>query len=885
MDKRVKWALLISSGATIVLLLIAALKENIFPEWREHRLTYAQILKEKVTDERTQALADSFSIAIDQNVIPALNRTDRCTTCHAGLGDPRMLNEEQPYRTHPGKILEIHPPGEFGCTICHEGQGLATETEDAHGADEHWPLPMLNNPYMYSTCAKCHDEQMLFGRVSLASQLDVPEGGQAAVLALGKRLVDQIGCRGCHILHGQGGTTGPDISFVGDKTRHDFDFSAFAPHEPREVPLWLRTHFREPEKISPGTVMPDLRLSAEDADALTAYAMSLRKRLTSAFYRPQLALDTPKPPPPTGEDLYNLMCSACHGTDGRESDVPGIRTPALNNVDSLAVASDDYYRHIIDKGRSDTAMPPWGPESENLTYKQIDKIVAHIRSWENDGPDLADISSKIGDVEMGRAYFAGLCRNCHGVMGKGDLGNALNSPTFLAIASDRFLAQTIVEGRPGTAMASWKHLNSQAVSDILAYIRSWQATAPTFEEVLEAKARYSDEDNVRVGAILYQGNCSGCHGTEGEGSIGPRLNSIDIVPIMDDEYLYRTITEGRPTTAMPTWRHLKAEQVAAIIAFLRSWNDAPPPTLAEAPPRGDYAVGEVHYNLACAQCHGVQGSGGVGPQLANPAFLSAASDDQLYHWIAYGRNQTAMMGFLPEAQGVVKLTREKIADVIAYIRHEASQNRQPVQRSGIGNAVLGRQIFDGNCAGCHGVNGVGASGPQLNNPTFLRSASDGFLAATIVMGRQGTAMRSMIHGQQGVGQIAPEQVQDVIGYMRLWDFDNRRRQARTITEMSERAIRSGKESFGRFCAGCHGPNGLGVTDGPDHFAPALNNREFLEAASDGFLLATIARGRSNTPMRPFGRGAGGIADLDGGAISDIVSYIRTWQDQYSSKGD
>ena len=62
------------------------------------------------------------------------------------------------------------------------------------------------------------------------------------------------------------------------------------------------------------------------------------------------------------------------------------------------------------------------------------------------------------------------------------------------------------------------------------------------------------------------------------------------------------------------------------------------------------------------------------------------------------------------------------------------------------------------------------------------------------------------------------------------------------------------------------------------FAPALNNPEFLDAASDGFLQATIARGRGRTPMRPFGESSGGIAALSESQISDIVSHIRNWDE-------
>ncbi len=530
-------------------------------------------------------------------------------------------------------------------------------------------------------------------------------------------------------------------------------------------------------------------------------------------------------------------------------------------------------------------MPAWGPDSDNLPKEQIDKLVAYLREWESEGAPLSEVSARRGKAATGRSYYNGLCRNCHGSKGEGGIGNALNSPTFLSIASDQFLAETIVHGRPGTAMASWKHLSAQAVSDLLAYLRSWEEAPASLEAVRKARWSRPYQESVAAGGTLYNGNCAGCHGRDGEGGIGLTLNTPDLLSVVNDEYLYRAIVEGRSTTAMASWKHLSAEQVSDIILYLRSWRNAPRRTAASVPAHGDYALGEVHYRVSCLPCHGEEGRGGVGPQLANPSFLNAASNEYLYHWIGEGRVGTAMKGFLAEGQGPTSLRPDQIMDVIAYLRFLGTRDNRPILRTGVGDARLGQQLYTGSCSGCHGVDGQGASGPQLNNPTFLRSASDGFLAATMVLGRRGTPMRSMIHGQPGIGQISPPQVQDIIAYLRGWDVPTTWRRPRAIAEMSKRAIDSGQKKFANFCAGCHGPSGRGVQDGPDHFAPALNNREFLEAASDGFLLATIARGRSNTPMRPFGIGAGGIAGLQSEEINDIVSYIRTWQEQPAPEGD
>ena len=856
LDRRNKILLLLASLATIALLVASALRENTYAEWRQTRLEYSRILESKAEDARGRSIAEQFSIGIDQIVLPELETRERCVTCHVGLEDPRMTEVALPFRTHPGNHLALHPPERFGCTVCHQGQPLATESTEAHGRIPHWPKPMFESRFLYSSCVQCHDRSAVLESAgeAAAEESSVASVG-ARLLARGELIFETTGCQGCHIVDGNGGTLGPDISFVGDKSIHDFDFSHFPRDGPRTISAWLERHFLEPDEISPGTIMPDMNLNQEDAAALTAFVLSLRSRDVPPSFVP-LGKPTAEEIEESlsGEQIYLKMCSACHGADGRSSDVPGIRTPALNNPDSLAVSSDDYYRFIIENGRSGTSMPSWGKDAGALSRDQIDLIVEHIRGWEAPGADPALVRARSGNPAMGKAYYRGLCANCHGVKGKGGLGNALNVPGFLSIASDEFIARTIIRGRPGTAMASWKHLPEQTVSDLLAYIRSWESTPPPFEEVNAALSNVPRETLLNEGKILFRGNCATCHGSEGEGSIGPRLISPGVVPAVDDRFLYRTITEGRPETSMPAWRGFDTQQVASLVTFLRDGTDYERLELPDPPPRGDYDLGQVLFATSCSQCHGVQGEGGVGPQLVNDAFLSAVSDRTLYHWISRGRIGTAMRGFHPEEEGPTTLAPAHVADVIAYIRHIGGRSDRAIKQTGEGDSRLGRDIYRAQCGSCHGMEGEGASGPQLRNSEFLDSASDGFLVATIVLGRTGTPMQSMIHGQEGLGQIEPERIRDVVSYMRTWDHDQSWAEPRSITEMSKRSIDAGSANYARYCAGCHGLEGRGVAEGEDYFAPALNNPEFLAAASDGYLIATIARGRSRDTHETLRRG-------------------------------
>ncbi len=63
----------------------------------------------KATDDRGAAHAQLPHRA-EQVSLPALGTVDRCVTCHLGIDDPRMTDEQVPYRTHPGDYPRS-PPG------------------------------------------------------------------------------------------------------------------------------------------------------------------------------------------------------------------------------------------------------------------------------------------------------------------------------------------------------------------------------------------------------------------------------------------------------------------------------------------------------------------------------------------------------------------------------------------------------------------------------------------------------------------------------------------------------------------------------------------------------------------------------------------------------
>ena len=617
------------------------------------------------------------------------------------------------------------------------------------------------------------------------------------------------------------------------------------------------------------------QISPEDRWRLVRYLRDLQ--WTERDRLDRLGLLLPKDPRRDSEgsvaygvEGFRANCASCHGEDGR---TPKRGVPTLNAPRVLAVADDDYYRDIISHGRRGTAMPAW---DQVLTSTEIRSLVLFIRSWYSGGEDRSRMTAQSGDAAAGRALFRGNCAPCHGLNGDGGIGNRLNSPSFQAIASDAFLRDTITQGRSHTGMPSWTDFQPREISDLLAHLRSWKKTPPTFEAVEALKGSAS----AKTGQKIFRAKCAGCHGRDGEGGIGSRLDGEDFLRRADDRFLYRAIVEGRPGTAMPAWHFLEAADLADLLAHLgrlRPADGAPPMTRTV---HGRPEFGELLFQQACQACHGPQGRGASGSQIANSVFLDSASDAFLWDTIAHGKTDTAMRGFLRSTPGagLYPMDGIDIDHVVAYLRSLSRTAAIDPPRRVLTGALpdLGRIVYEekGACAKCHGLNGEGASGPALGNPDFLKAVPDGFLTGTILLGRENSEMLSFDRG--GNVALTPGEVENVVAYIR--SFENRPTVRHRQVDRSPTAVSEGKALYGSYCASCHGSEGRGPAQNRiDGYAPSLNNPEFLRASDDAFLLATIALGRPGTPMRGFARGSGGIADLSADQIRQIVAYIGSWK--------
>src|SRR5262249_22124179 len=115
----------------LFLLLIAAIVKDQWRPWMPYQRHYRRMQAEQETGDVRKSI-ENRPMEIRQILATDLGQVDRCVTCHQGMDPiltPSLENNftENPYKSHPGDFLKTHPPEKFGCTICHAGQGIATD--------------------------------------------------------------------------------------------------------------------------------------------------------------------------------------------------------------------------------------------------------------------------------------------------------------------------------------------------------------------------------------------------------------------------------------------------------------------------------------------------------------------------------------------------------------------------------------------------------------------------------------------------------------------------------------------------------------------------------------------------------------------------------------
>ncbi len=194
--------------------------------------------------------------------------------------------------------------------------------------------------------------------------------------------------------------------------------------------------------------------------------------------------------------------------------------------------------------------------------------------------------------------------------------------------------------------------------------------------------RYVGPGDAEAGRASYQRFCGFCHGVDGEGYVADSANALaspEFIRTASDELLRTATIRGRPGTPMSGWGDevggpLSPTQVDDVVAFLRTWQSAPPIELEPWTAVGSVFRGEATWRARCAECHGERGEGGTDASVSNPWFLSVVGDEFLRYAVEHGRTDTPMEGYVDE------LTPQAIEDLVTLIRSwEEPATTQPVE--------------------------------------------------------------------------------------------------------------------------------------------------------------------------------------------------------------
>jgi mono/diheme cytochrome c family protein len=448
---------------------------------------------------------------------------------------------------------------------------------------------------------------------------------------------------------------------------------------------------------------------------------------------------------PDGERLFQINCAACHGQS----------VPFDGNREQL--------RQIIQEGGEHVEMPPW---RERLSESALDTLARYV----------VDPSA----VPEGEELFQANCAGCHGD----------RVPTAPDVESAR---EIIAQGGAHESMPVWGNV----------------LTAEQLDALVQYTVELAEGAPVELGRNLFQQNCTPCHGNFGEGGPNPAQPGDIIPPISTAEYLSTRdnttlraiISQGQPNFGMAPFGEdfggpLNGEQIDAIVAFLRQWESNPP---VETPPEIQVGpiglTGREVFADICAQCHGPEGRGDIGPSLRDPALQTKYTEQELFQLVNTGHAATPMIGF-----GDL-LTSAQINEVIDYVRQWQAEAQATAQRAADATAVASGEatpvpeaaaatgaaavsfsqdvvpILEHRCAMCHGggtaLGGWDASGYDtvVNSGDHQPMVVPGDPARSI--------LAQKVLGTYSVGSIMPpsgkmpdEEIQAIVDWIEAGAPDN-----------------------------------------------------------------------------------------------------------------
>jgi mono/diheme cytochrome c family protein len=643
---RLRLIFAVSSLVFLAVLAISPFKDY-RREWKQYKRSYLRFAQGRPD---TKKLIADYSPNIDQIWLPGMNVVDRCTTCHQGITQTSLSDKAvpQPFRAHSAIPHNVR---DWGCTICHRGQGPATEVAEAHESTLAWEQPVLPTHFIQASCGTCH-------------RSDLPQTPQ---LTRGRQLLAELNCQGCHRLPGieRPAMLGPDLSSVGTKVSREWIYKWLK--EPRTIldkdgNVTVNGYETEDEPR-----MPQFRLTEDELRGLSAY-LSTQKAKSLIPYKiaPGVVAVWSKNPElaSQGELRFRQMfCSTCHSLAvtraGETKLIGGDIGPELTKVGSKV--NPDWLAAWLRDPESylpHTRMPRYGWSDEDLY-----KVTQYIATKLTDSDLLASVP-QLGqptepEIQLGhRLFLEKGCASCHVIEGlnpQKDFGPDLSALGGKNASELEFGAAKIphnlvsyiqtklqdpVSVNPAARMPRY-NWNTADLDAITTALLSMKGAPPTsaLQNLVVPRKEAAFRPTGSFAEVYERYKCYTCHKFNGyggslapdltyEGSRAQRQWIVDF--LKNPQTLRPTLVLRMPQFNMSD---KDAITLADYMTLILQHPDANPSSMdARQFTPAMVALGKQLYEVKyqCQSCHTIGGTGGyVGPNLNNaggwltPAWIEA----------------------------------------------------------------------------------------------------------------------------------------------------------------------------------------------------------------------------------------------------------------------
>jgi mono/diheme cytochrome c family protein len=640
---------LIFAVSSVVFLAVLAISpfKDFRREWKQYKRSYLRLAQSRPD---TKKLLADYRPDIDQTWLPGMNVVDRCTTCHQGITQASLADKAvpQPFRAHPPIPHNVR---DWGCTVCHRGQGPATEVAEAHESTLAWEQPTLPGRFLQASCGTCHHG-------------DLPQTPQ---LLRGRQLLEELNCQGCHRLPGieRPAMLGPDLTNIGTKVSREWIYKWLK--EPRTIVdkdgnVTVNGYEAEEEPRMPKFHLTETELrglsgylSAQKAKAIVSYKIDARV-IAAWSKNPELVSQ--------GELRFRQMfCTTCHPLAvtraGETKLIGGDIGPELTKVGSkvnpawlLAWLRDPqgYLAH--------TRMPRYGWSDEDL-YKVTQYITTKLADSDllTNVPKLEQPTEQ--ELQLGhRLFLEKGCASCHAIDGLNpqkdfgpdlsalggknaselEFGNARIPHNLVSYIQTKLRDPASVNAAARMPQYNWNPSDLDAITTALLSMKGAPATS-ALQNLVVPRKEVGFHPTGSFGEVYERYKCYTCHKFNGyggglapdltyEGSRAQRQWLVDFL---------KNPQTLRPTLILRMPQFNMSDKDAATLADYMTMvlqHPAANPAAIDAKQftPAMAALGKQLYQVKfqCQSCHTIGGTGGyVGPNLNNaggwltPAWIEA----------------------------------------------------------------------------------------------------------------------------------------------------------------------------------------------------------------------------------------------------------------------